>query len=132
MLTLPLICYYRHIVIRFVDIALECILRAVEVTQDSSDSLLGRLSYIIRPQPVDGHGTHCEPIRFCPRLNVFVAIGKAEWSHGGAAEVDRPVRATHITSAEMCMGIWLFFHHRFPLLPVGYDIELMRHTASFR
>ena len=122
----------RHIVIRFVDVAFECILRAVEVPQDSSDSLLRRLGYIIRPQPVDGHRAYCEPIWLCTRPDTSTTIGKAEWPHGGAAEIDRPVRSANVTSTEVCLGVRLFFHHRFPLLHVGYDIEPMRRTASFR
>lgn len=122
----------RHIVIRFVDVAFECILRAVEVPQDSSDSLLRRLSYIIRPQPVDGHRAYCEPIWLCTRPDTSITIGEAEWSHRGAAEIDRPVCAAHITSAVVRLGIRLVFHHGFLLLPVGYDIEPMRRSASFR
>lgn len=122
----------RHIVIWFVDVAFECILRAVEVPQDSSDPLLRRLSYIIRPQPVDGHRTYREPIGLCTRLDASITIGKAERSHGGATETDRPVCAAHITSADVRLGIWVVFHHGFLILPVGYDIEPMRRTASFR
>ena len=68
--------------VRSIDITLEGILRAIQVMQNPSNSVLDGLVHIIRPKPVDGHGTYGEPIWLCSRLNAPLTVGKAEWPHG--------------------------------------------------